>query len=251
MTILLTIYLFLAGLVLGSFFNVVGLRLPRGELFTRKRSYCPCCHHTLSWYELIPVLSYMYQKARCRHCRHKISPLYPAMEIFSGTAFAYSCWMFGFNPSLILALLLISMFHIIVVTDLRYMMIPDKVLLFFTVLFIVYRIAAPTDPWWDSAAGALVGLLGTLVIIIVSRGGMGGGDMKLFAVLGLALGTSSLLLTFFFASLLGTVGSIVLLLSKIISREKPIPFGPYIAAGGLITIFHGEFLINWYISSFF
>ncbi|GGF06789.1 type 4 prepilin-like proteins leader peptide-processing enzyme [Halobacillus andaensis] len=251
MTLFLTFYLLLIGLILGSFYNVVGLRVPKGELFKQERSYCPNCHQSLRWYELIPIFSYILQKGRCLHCQQKISPLYPLMELFSGLSFSYSYWVFGFQPSLILALLLLSMFHIIIVSDLRYMVIPDKVLLFFTVLFVIYRFVYPTVPWWGSVVGALTGLIGTAVIIVISRGGMGGGDMKLFAVIGLALGTKLLLLTFFLATFIGAIVNLTLIFFKVISRDNPVPFGPYIAAGGAVAIFYGSDLIDWYLNRFF
>ncbi|MFC7061644.1 prepilin peptidase [Halobacillus seohaensis] len=251
MTTLLTLYFYLLGVTLGSFYNVVGLRVPNGELFKQERSYCPNCHHTLSWYELIPVLSFFIQKGLCRHCHQRISSIYPSMEILSGLAFAFSYWRFGFDLHLILALLLLSMFHIIVVSDLRYMIIPNKVLIFFTVIFIIYRVIVPLEPWWGSVVGAMVGLIGTALIIIVSRGGMGGGDMKLFAVIGLALGTKLLLVTFFLASLIGAVVSITLLGLGIITRKKPIPFGPFIVTGGILSLYYGPVLIKWYVTSFF
>ncbi|WP_431804701.1 prepilin peptidase [Halobacillus andaensis] len=248
MHILLLFYFLITGLILGSFYTVVGMRVPKGELFKRNRSYCPECLVTLKWFELVPVFSYCIQKGRCRYCLQKISPIYPAMECFTGAGFSYSYYVYEFQPPLFLALLLVSMFHIIFVSDLRYMIIPDKILLIFTGLIVVYRFIFPAEPWWSSIAGAFVGLMGTAVIIFVSRGGMGGGDMKLFGVIGLALGPKLLLLTFFFASLIGTVLSVSMLQLKIISREDPIPFGPYIVAGGLITVFHGLFIIDWYLS---
>ncbi|MFG6148370.1 prepilin peptidase [Halobacillus sp. B23F22_1] len=251
MSIFMSLYIFLIGLIFGSFYNVVGLRVPKRELFKQERSYCPNCHQALCWYELLPIFSYLLQKGRCLHCLQKISPLYPLMELFSGLSFSYSYWVFGFHPSLFLALLVLSMFHIIIVSDLRYMVIPDKVLLFFTVLFIVYRFFYPTVPWWGSLSGALTGLIATAVIIAISKGGMGGGDMKLLGVIGLALGTELLLLTFFLAISVGAIVNLILIFFKVISRKSPVPFGPYIAVGGAAAIFHGSFLIDWYLNRFF
>ncbi|MFC7321030.1 prepilin peptidase [Halobacillus campisalis] len=251
MTTFFILYFFILGIILGSFYNVVGLRVPKGELFKEDRSYCPHCRHSLSWYELIPLLSFTLQSGKCRHCRQRISPIYPFMEFFSGLAFAASFLSLGFQFELLLALLLVSMFHIIVVSDLRYMIIPNKVLVFFAFLIMIYRIADPIDPWWASLAGGGLGFAGTALIIIVSRGGMGGGDMKLFTVIGFALGVKLLIVSFFLAVLIGTAASLVLMSLKVVGRKNPIPFGPFIAIGSLASYFYGIQLINWYLGSFF
>ncbi|WP_079479523.1 prepilin peptidase [Halobacillus salinus] len=251
MTLFLTLYFFLLGTILGSFYNVVGLRLPNGGLMHENRSYCPICKKTLAWYELIPILSYTLQKGRCRGCGDSISPIYPSMEAITGVIFALCFYQFGLGPQLILALLLMSMFHIIMVSDIRYMVIPDHLLLFFFGLFIVYRFFYPLDPWWSSLIGGLGGLTVTAAIILVSRGGMGGGDMKLFGLLGFVLGWKLLLVTFFLSTLIGAVVSGGLLAAGIIQRKKPIPFGPFIVVGASFAFFSGRIIIDWYLQTFF
>ncbi|RWZ59933.1 prepilin peptidase [Halobacillus fulvus] len=251
MQLFLTIYFFLLGTILGSFYNVVGLRLPKGGLFKESRSFCPTCKRTLKAYELIPILSFVIQKGRCRTCKANISFLYPAMELLSGVMFAYSFLVFGFTSQLILALLLLSMFHIIVVTDLVYMIIPDRLLLLFFVLFLIYRFLDPLDPWWSSLAGGAIGLFLTAAVIIASRGGMGGGDMKLFGMIGFVLGWELFLLTFFLSTLIGAVISGLLLLLKVWKRKEPIPFGPFIVIASCISFFSGKMIIGWYVHTFF
>lgn len=240
----------LLGLVFGSFFNVIGLRLPLNQSFFRGRSRCPHCMHTLSWYELLPVISYLLQQGTCRHCPKKISLIYPIVEIFTGALFALSFSLIGFNPELITALLLVSLLSIVIVSDLTYMCISDEILLFFLPLFIIMRLVQPLDPWWSSLAGGLSAFLLIAVIILISRGGMGGGDMKLFGVLGIVLGLEKVLLAFLLACLLGTVFGIALLWLKIVRRRQPIPFGPYIVLAALIAYFNGDPLIYWYTTLF-
>lgn len=247
---LLNIYFFIVGLVLGSFFNVVGLRVPESISIVKPRSACPNCNHTLSASELIPVVSFLFQKGRCRNCHTKISPIYPFFELLTGTLFAFSFYHFGFTKELIVSLTLVSLFIIITVSDIKYMMIPDKVLLFFAPLFLIERIFIPLDPWWNSITGAAVGFFLLLLIAIVSKGGMGGGDIKLFAVLGLVLGWKLVLLAFFMSTLFGAVFGLIGMLMKKVSRGKPMPFGPYIAIGTLVTYFYGEEIINWYSMNF-
>ncbi|MFC4556681.1 prepilin peptidase [Virgibacillus kekensis] len=248
METLLTFFFFLMGLIFGSFFNVVGLRLPKNIPFANDRSICLNCKHQLTWYENIPLLSYAIQGAKCRHCKASISYIYPAIELLTGVLFAISYVKIGFNPELVTAILLMSMLIIILVTDIKYMLIPNKVLLFFFPLLLIMRVIVPFDPWWSAAAGCLTGALVIAVIILISRGGMGGGDMKLFGVIGLVLGVKEVLLAFFLSCMIGAIIGIALLSLKIISRKQPVPFGPYIVVGTIITYFYGDFLIDWYFN---
>lgn len=250
MKLFFIILFFILGTVLGSFYNVVGLRQPKKISFTRGRSYCPTCKKTLKWYELIPVLSYVFQGGKCRQCGQGISFLYPAMELFTGFLFSFSFYKIGFDLELIMALALMSMLVILFVTDLSYMLIPNKILLFFLPIFIVLRIANPLDPWWTSITGALVIFLLIALIILVSKGGMGAGDMKLFGVLGLVLGLKNVLLTFFLASLIGTLIGGYQKIRKQIERGQAIPFGPSIVIATVITYFYGSILIDWYLQLF-
>lgn len=247
MEIVSIILFFILGLTFGSFFNVVGLRLPLKQPFTNDRSFCPSCHHTLAWYELVPVLSFVMQLCKCRHCKTTISPIYPIGELATGILFAISYMKIGFDGELITALLLVSMLMIIFVADIRYMLIPNKILLFFLPLFIVMRVLQPLDSWLSSILGAIAGLVITAIIILVSRGGMGAGDMKLFGVLGIILGLQGIILVFFLSTIIGAIVGSILLLFKLINRKQPIPFGPYIVVAAFITYFWGDSLIAWYI----
>ncbi|MFC3040112.1 prepilin peptidase [Virgibacillus xinjiangensis] len=250
MELALIIIFFLLGLIFGSFFNVVGLRLPEGKPFANDRSACPACHSQLSWYENIPLVSFMVQRGRCRHCGGRISFLYPAVEWFTGCLFAVSYVWVGLQPELVTALLLVSMLMIILVSDLAYMRIPNQVLLFFLPFFLIMRMIVPLEPWWSPLLGAVLGLLITAGIIVASRGGMGAGDMKLFGVLGIVLGAGKLLVAFFLSCVIGAVIGVLLLAFKVVGRKQPVPFGPYIVAGSLLTYFFGDSLITWYINLF-
>lgn len=242
------ILFFLFGTIFGSFFNVVGLRVPKNVPFSNDRSYCPTCNKQLSWYELIPVLSFLTQKGKCRNCESRISFIYPVMELLTGLLFACSFMKIGFKLELITALLFISMLMIIFVSDITYMLIPNKILLFFLPFLAVMRIISPLDPWYNALIGAAVGFLFLAVIIIVSSGGMGAGDMKLFGVLGIVLGLGNVLLTFFIAALLGAVIGGILMALKKVDRKEPIPFGPYIVVGALVSYFYGSEIIHMYLS---
>lgn len=247
MEIMIAVYFLLIGLCLGSFFNVVGLRLPRNETIVSGRSSCPGCQNQLIWYELIPVFSFLIQRGKCRSCRSKISIIYPLTELLTGLLFMVSYLKIGLDFELITSLLMISMLMIIFVSDITKMVIPNKVLLFFLPLFVLAKIIQPLDPWWSSIAGAFAGAGIIFIIILISRGGMGAGDMKLLGVMGIVLGIENVLLTFFLACLIGALIGGLLLALKIIKRKTPIPFGPYIIAASLITHFYGQPIIDWYL----
>ncbi|WP_088050859.1 prepilin peptidase [Virgibacillus dakarensis] len=244
----MTTLFFLLGLIFGSFFNVVGLRLPQKIPFSNDRSVCPQCNHTLSWYELIPVLSYILQTGKCRYCNGEISLIYPVTELLTGGLFAFSYDLIGFNLELIVAILLISMLVIILVSDITYLLIPDKVLLFFLPIFIIIRIIQPLDPWWSPIVGTIVAVVMITAVIIASRGGMGAGDMKLFGVLGVILGTNKVILAFFLSCITGATIGMALILFKRISRQQLVPFGPFIVVAAVITYFYGDSLLNWYFN---
>lgn len=246
MEILYTIFFFLYGLIFGSFFNVVGLRLPKGESIVSPPSRCTICDRRLTIKDLVPVLSFVFLKGKCRGCDTKIHWLYPVMELSTGLFFAFAYWQLGFSFELVVAILFISMLVIITVSDLAYMLIPDKVLLFFGVPLIIARTFSPLDPWWDSVIGAAGGFGLLLLIAIVSKGGMGGGDIKLFAVIGLVLGLIPTLLTLFIAAFIGSIVGIIHLRRSKQGRKTPVPFGPSIALAAIIVYFYGSQMLDWY-----
>lgn len=239
---------FLFGITFGSFFNVVGLRVPKKIPFSNDRSYCPTCNNQLKWYELIPIVSFFVQGGKCRNCSKRISFIYPTMEFSTGILFAYCYMKIGLQLELITALLFISMLIIIFVSDITYMLIPNKILLFFLPFFAVMRIISPLDPWYNTLIGAVVGFGLIAVIILASNGGMGAGDMKFFGVLGIVLGLGNVLLTFFIAALLGAVIGGILMALKKVNKKQPIPFGPYIVIGAIVSYFHGTQIIQLYLS---
>ncbi|MGM0900242.1 MAG: prepilin peptidase [Bacillota bacterium] len=243
--------LFIYGITLGSFYNVVGLRVPAGKSIIYPGSSCPTCGHKLKAWELIPVLSYFIQGGKCRGCQSRISPIYPSIEFLTGVLFATAPLVVGWNLELITTLTLISLFIIIFVSDIAYMIIPDKVLLVFAGIFLLERIFIPLTPWLDTVLGAVVGFVLLLVIALVSKGGMGGGDIKLFALIGFVVGTKTLLLSFFFSTLLGAVIGLIGMSLGLVKKGKPIPFGPFIAVGTLIAYYFGDTLVQAYLTLFF
>ena len=169
----------------------------------------------------------------------------------TGVLFALSFYHFGFSGELVVALLFMSLLVIITVSDIAYMLIPNKVLLPFAVVLFVIRLFIPLEPWWDSILGAVVGFLILFLIAVVSKGGMGGGDIKLFFVIGLALGTMQTLVTLFLAALIGSVVGMIILKRTGQGRKTPVAFGPSIAVAAVIAYFWGADLVGWYGNLFF
>ncbi|GEM00595.1 leader peptidase (prepilin peptidase) / N-methyltransferase [Halolactibacillus halophilus] len=250
MTIFYSITFFIFGLVLGSFYNVVGLRVPKNNFLSNDRSYCPTCHKQLSAIELIPVVSYVSQRGKCRGCGAKISAMYPLIELLTGVGFLFSYLVYGLTMEAVIAVVAVSLSVIIIVTDLTYFLIPNKILLFFFPLIVILRFIEPLDPWYSSLVGALIGFGLIFVVILLSQGGMGAGDMKYFFVLGYLFGIGGVLLIFLLSTLYGTLINIVLLLRGKVTRKTKVPFGPYISMAALTVIFFGESILTWYFSFF-
>lgn len=248
---MIQVFIFIYSLLLGSFFNVVGLRVPVGESVVFPRSHCPRCKRRLTAWELIPVVSYVWQGGKCRGCGGRISLLYPFVELSTALLFTISPLLVGWSKELVVCWTLISLLMIIFVSDVRYMIIPDKVLLVFAAIFLLERLFIPPTPWWDALAGAAVGFSLLFFIAAVSKGGMGGGDIKLFALLGFVLGWKMVLLAFFFSTFYGTtIGLIGMALGKV-RRREPMPFGPAIVLGTLTAYFFGQDIVEWYKQTIF
>ncbi|CAH1209497.1 Type 4 prepilin-like proteins leader peptide-processing enzyme [Paenibacillus auburnensis] len=246
MTIIIAVYITLLGMTLGSFYNVVALRVPAGESLSHPPSHCTGCGTRLTARDLVPVLSWLASKGRCRHCGAKVSVLYPLGELATGLLFLWSYLEFGFTVRGVTAIVLSSLAVIVTVADLKYMLIPNKVLLFFTPLLFMLTLLNPEGPVWLYLLGAVLG--GGIILPFAWFGGMGMGDFKLFALLGLVIGFPGVLLAFFAACLLGTLVGGTLQLTGIVKRGQPVPFGPWLAVGAMLTYGYGSQIISGYLS---
>lgn len=246
MTLIFAVYITLLGLILGSFYNVVALRVPAGESISHPPSHCTGCGTRLKAKDLVPVFSWLASRGRCRHCGAKVSVLYPLGELATGLLFLWSYLEFGLTVRGVTAIMLSSLAVIVTVADLRYMLIPNKVLLFFAPLLLVLTLLNVEGPVWLYLLGTFVG--GGIIIPFVWFGGMGMGDFKLFALLGLVIGFPGVLLAFFVACLLGTLFGGTMQLTGVIKRGQPVPFGPWLTAGALIAYGYGSKIISGYLS---
>jgi leader peptidase (prepilin peptidase)/N-methyltransferase len=245
--IFLYLLLFFSGLTFGSFFNVVGLRVPVGKSIISPPSHCYNCQRRLNAIDLIPFFGYWIRRGRCKGCGIEISPLYPLGELLTGILFMILPLILGWSWELVIGYLFVSMLMIITISDLRYMIIPDRVLLPFVLIFLALRYFIGELSYLDYLIGGASGFLLFLLITVLSRGRMGGGDIKLMGVIGLVIGWKGVALTTLIGSILGTVVTLLLILVRITKRENPLPFGPYLAVGALLSYFYGSDIWEWYL----
>ncbi len=239
MNYLFCIFFLLLGMILGSFYNVVGWRLPKGESIIYPPSHCPNCNHQLKILDLIPVFSFILQRGKCRYCKNKIAWYYPVFEFLCGIVFMLCYLVFGITPELLKALTFVSMLIIIMVSDFNYMIIPDEVLLFFgCLLALEIGIIDGYKVLISSVINGLIAfvvmyLLKTLGDFMFKKESMGGGDIKLMFIFGLVLGAPLAIISIFIGSLVGLPISLILL-SK--NSEHIVPFGPYLSIGATIIL---------------
>lgn len=225
------IIFFILGLLMGSFFTVIGLRLPKHENFITNRSYCDKCHHELSMLDMVPIISYLFLGRRCRYCRCKIDDTSTYMEFFTGVLFALSYYVFGFSYELLIALGIVSMLIIVSVSDISYLIIPDELLIFFSGYFIILNCLR--DGVLNSLFSILSGisLFGIMYLIMLfgnllfKKECLGGGDIKMMFVFGLVVHPVLGLIIIFIGSVLALPVSIFLLYKR---NEKLVPFGPFL-----------------------
>jgi leader peptidase (prepilin peptidase)/N-methyltransferase len=243
------------GLCVGSFLNVVIARLPAGRSVVSPGSACPRCGNGIAWYDNLPILSYVLLRARCRACRTPISWRYPAVELTCGLLFALAYLHFGLTPRLAAALVLLAGLIAITGIDLDHQIIPDVLSIPGIAAGILCSLAPDGIGWRDSVLGVVVGGGVFIVIILASslvlgQPGMGVGDVKLGAMLGAFLGWKLALLSILLSVLVGGPLAATLLATGRKARKDPLPFGPFLALGGMVSLFWGESLLAWYFGQF-
>ena len=231
MNLFYLIIFFILGLFMGSFYTVVGTRIPKGDGFITGHSHCESCLHPLSFLDMIPVLSYSFLRGKCRYCHQKFSSLSTWMEIFTGILFALSFFVFGFSYQLFFALGIVSMLIILSITDISYMIIPDSVLIFFSGYFLILIaleqgvIPALIHIVYGMVLFFVMYLIMLLGNYIFKKESLGGGDIKMMFVFGLLLSPVLGILCIFLGSVLALPMSFLLVLKK---NEHIIPFGPFL-----------------------
>lgn len=248
----MAIFIFLIGTIIGSFLNVCIYRIPIGTSIAFPGSYCPKCSTPLRWYDLIPIISYLIQKGQCGYCGDIISPQYPIIELLNGIFYLILYNKFGLTIDTVFYGIIISILIIVSIIDLYHQIIPDSLNVLILIIAIIYKISNYTlyginSNIIDHVLGLIISGSIFLIIAIISKGNMGGGDIKLIAVLGFILGVEKSLLSIFLSFISGAIISIFLLLFKIKSRKDAIPFGPFICVAFIITIIWGSGILDWYM----
>jgi len=236
---------FIFGLVIGSFLNVCIYRLPVGKSIIEPPSACGTCGHRLAFLDMIPVLSYIFLGGKCRYCHTPYSPRYALVELMTGCLFALCGVFYLPGPELILAFLFTACLIITTFVDIDHQIILNEIV----VLLLaggIFNCAFFSRNRLDNIYGMLLagGLM--LVIYLVSRGGMGEGDVKLSFALGLWLGLSASLVLLLLAFVLGGIVGVALLLTGLKGRKDAIPFGPYLCMAGYISLLFSPYLIFYY-----
>lgn len=255
MEVFLIIIFAVLGLAVGSFLNVCIDRLPSNKSIVFPPSHCEACQHKLSAKDLIPVFSYLRLRGRCRYCQASVPRRLFWVELATAVIFALLCWHFQLSPELGVMIFYACLFIIIFVIDLEQGLILNKVV--YPTMVVAFLLALYPWPWLSdsmvmrvayAALGGGIGFVIFLLIALVSRGGMGWGDVKLAALIGLATGFPLVFLAVIMGAILGGIVAVALMVAKKRKRREAIPFGPFLALAAMVTLVWGSNILNWYLN---
>lgn len=261
-------FAFFLGAVVGSFLNVCICRMPHGESVVSPPSHCPKCDYQIRWYDNIPILSYLALGGKCRSCGTRISIQYPIVEALNGLL-SLALFVKFFPPAFlemaplevmgrpafyfIVLFVFCSALVVITFIDLEHQIIPDAISLPGIVMGFIVSFFIPSLGWLNSLIGIVAGggsllLIASIYQAVAKKDGMGGGDIKLLAMMGAFLGWKSILFIIFVSSLLGSVIGVTLMAIRKKDSTLAIPFGPFLASAAVLYIFYGRRIINWYLN---
>jgi leader peptidase (prepilin peptidase)/N-methyltransferase len=250
----LTVVFALLGLAVGSFLNVCIDRLPQNKSIAYPPSHCEACQHKLSAKDLIPVFSYLRLRGRCRYCQTSIPKKLMWVELATAIIFGLLHWHYGLNPELGVMAFYACLFIVIFVIDLEHSLILNRVV--YPTMVVALLLSLYPWPWFGesigmrvayAALGGAIGFLVFLLIALVSRGGMGWGDVKLAALIGLATGFPLVFVAIIMAAILGGIVAVILLVTRRRGRREMIPFGPFLAVAAMVTLLWGSSILGWYL----
>lgn len=241
----------LLGLAVGSFLNVCIHRVPAKKSVVSPGSACPGCGYELRWYDNVPVLSYVLLGGRCRSCRARISLRYPVVELITMGVFIWHYAAFGLTPLLVPRLIFACALVVLFAIDLEHHLLPDAITLPGIVAGLIFSIAFPPG-LASSLIGALVGggvlwLIGEAYYRVTGHEGMGGGDVKMLAMIGAFIGWKSVLVTLVFSSVLGSVLGLLVIVTRRGDMKYALPYGTFLALGALAASLYGERIAAWYV----
>ena len=238
----------LLGLMVGSFLNVCIVRLPANQSVVRPRSRCPRCEKPIAWYDNIPVLSWLLLRGKCRGCALPISPMYPAVELLTGLIWALMAWRHPLELEALRGALFFTLLLGITLTDVREYIIPDEFTWGGLAIGLLFSLAGGLTTLLPALIGAITGfgilwLIGVVGHLVLKEEAMGGGDVKMMAMVGAFVGWQGVLLTIFLGALLGTI---IFLPLSLLGRRKLVPFGVFLSLGAAVTWLAGSAIIAWY-----
>jgi leader peptidase (prepilin peptidase)/N-methyltransferase len=241
----------LFGALVGSFLNVCIYRLPRGESIAWPGSHCPGCSHPIAWYDNIPIASYLVLAGRCRYCAVRISWRYPVVEALNAAGYVGLLWYFGPSWATAAYGLLYSALLVVAGTDLTHKIIPNVITFPGIVVGLISAATILPQGFVNGLIGLLVGggilwFLAWVSPYLFGKEGMGGGDIKLLAMIGAFLGWKPALMTIMVGSVLGALVGVTLIGARVIKREDYIPFGPFLVVGAVVALFFGQTIFDWY-----
>lgn len=241
------VYIALMGFAIGSFLNVLIYRMPMNISPARGRSFCPACGHTLCFRDLIPVVSFLALRGKCRYCGGRISARYPAVELVNGLVWLMLYMVYGLSLPALLYAVVCSSLIVLAGIDYDCKLIPDRFHIIIGAAGLLFLILVRELPWHSRVIGFFAVSV-PLFVIAVLTGGVGEGDIKLFAVCGLLLGWQRILLAFVLSAVLAAVFSVILVMRGKADRKSEIPFGPFIAAACILSVLAGDAVISAYLS---
>jgi len=245
-TIFYYIIIIIAGLIIGSFLNVVIYRIPLNKSILKPSSSCPVCGNKVRSYDNIPILSYLFLRGRCRDCKTKISPRYPIVEGLTALLFAFAYYFNGISFNMLLSVIFISALVIVSFTDIDHGIIPNIIVLPFAGIGIIINIVLMPQKWWIILAFAFGAFLFMLIISLVYPKGMGMGDVKLSLMAGSFL-IEKIIPGFSKGIIIGSIYGIIMIIIKKKKFRQTIPFGPFISSGCVLALFFGDKIISWYL----
>lgn len=255
LSISIAVMSFVFGACIGSFLNVVIHRMPEGQSIVSPPSHCPACNHGIPFYFNIPVISFVLLKGKCGFCKAPISIRYPLVELITGLLALGLFFKFGLTPAALFYFIFSAVLIAISFIDLDHQIIPDKlsipgIVIFSTSCLFVSQMSFYSVIWGVLAGGGILYLVAFFYYYLRKRQGMGGGDIKLLAMIGAATGVKGVFFTLFTGSVFGTLGGVtaMALSGKSEKRQAKIPFGPFLSLGAILYIFWGEAIIRWYIN---
>jgi len=246
---------FIFGLCIGSFLNVCIYRLPLNQSIIKPSSFCPKCNTPLKWYHNIPVLSYFILRGKCAYCGERISIRYLAVEIITGALLLINYRIFSLSFDFFYYSLFVCLLIIVIFVDLKHMIIPDEISIGGVIAGFLMSFFSSNITFKESLIGILVGggILYAIIwiyYIFTKKEGMGGGDVKLLAMIGAFLGYRSIFFVIFSASIIGTIIAVPFMILKGKGRDFAIPFGPFLSIGALIYLYFGDEIIKLFLYNF-